>query len=115
MLLPPDVVPEDIISIQGQHVALESKQMIASVNSSEYLPQELEKQWIDLEQQRDVLFLDSWEVKDKEKENKVFSFFCWSVWFSHFHDFRLHWMQTDISGLTAQRMIIYATAETMCK
>ncbi|XP_015759885.1 PREDICTED: uncharacterized protein LOC107339154 [Acropora digitifera] len=71
MLLPPDVVPEDIISIQGQHVALESKQMIASVNSSEFLPQELEKQWIDLRQQGDVLFLDSWEVKDKEKENKV--------------------------------------------
>lgn len=71
MLLPPDVVPEDIISIQGQHVALESKQTIASVNSSEFLPQELEKQWIDLRQQGDVLFLDSWEVKDKEKENKV--------------------------------------------
>lgn len=69
MLLPPDVVPEDIISIQGQRVALESKQMIASV------PQELEKQWIDLRQQEDVLFLDSWEVKDKEKENKVFAYF----------------------------------------
>ena len=76
MLLPPDVVPEDIISIQGQHVALESKQMIASVNSSEFLPQELEKQWIDLRQQGDVLFLDSWEVKDKEKENKVFAYFA---------------------------------------
>lgn len=75
MLLPPDVVPEDIISIQGQHVGLESKQMIASVNSSEFLPQELEKQWIDLRQQGDVLFLDSWEVKDKEKENKVFAYF----------------------------------------
>ena len=75
MLLPPDVVPEDIISIQGQHVALESKKVIASVNSSEFLPQELEKQWIDLRQQGDVLFLDSWEVKDKEKENKVFAYF----------------------------------------
>ena len=103
MLLPPDVVPEDIISIQGQHVVLESKQMIASVNSSEFLPQELKKQWIDLRQQGDVLFLDSWEVKDKEKENKVFvSYGCL---FGFHISMSSVSIETDISGLTAQRLI----------
>lgn len=65
------MVPEDIISIKGQQVEIASKEVTAPVNSAEFLPQELKKQWIDLKQERDVMFLDSWEVKETEKENKV--------------------------------------------
>ena len=68
------MVPEDIISIKGQQVEIASKEVTAPVNSSEFLPQELKKQWIDLKQERDVMFLDSWEVKETEKENKVHYF-----------------------------------------
>jgi len=76
LLLPSEVVPEDIISIKGQQVELGSKETIAPVNSSEFLPQELKKEWIDLKQKKDVMFLDSWEFKDTEKENKVPSTHC---------------------------------------
>lgn len=71
LLLPPEVAPEDIISIKGEQVEIGSKQFTAPVNSTGYSPQELNKQWIDLKQEKDVMFLDSWEVKDAEKENKV--------------------------------------------
>ena len=65
------MVPEDIISITGQQVELGSKEMMAPVNSIEFLPQELKKQWIDLKQEKDVMFLDAWEVNETEKESKV--------------------------------------------
>lgn len=65
------MVPEDIISITGQQVELGSKEMTAPVNSMEFLPQELKKQWIDLKQEKDVMFLDAWEVNETEKESKV--------------------------------------------
>ncbi|XP_068717425.1 uncharacterized protein [Montipora capricornis] len=69
--LAPEVFPEDIISIQGHNVQLESKDIIAPTNSSDFLHQELKKQWIDLGQHKNVLFLDTWEVTDKGKENKA--------------------------------------------
>ena len=66
------MVPEDIISIKGQQVEIGSKEYTAPVNSSEFLPQELKQQWIELKQdKKDLMFLDSWEVKETGKENKV--------------------------------------------
>ena len=51
------MVTEEIISITGQQV-------------------ELKKQWIDLKQEKDVMFLDSWEVSEALKENKVHVHSC---------------------------------------
>lgn len=65
------MVPEDIISIKGQQVELGSKEFVSPVNSSEFLPEELKRQWIDLKQEKDLMFLDSWEVSDSDKEKKV--------------------------------------------
>jgi len=66
------VVPEDIISIKGQQVEIGSKEYTAPVNSSEFLPQELKQQWIELKQsKKDVTFLDSWELKEAGKKDKV--------------------------------------------
>lgn len=64
LLLPSEVVPEDIISIKGQQVEMASKQSTAPL-------QESNKQWIDVKQEESVMFLDSWEVNETEKENKV--------------------------------------------
>ena len=71
LLLPPEVVPEDIISIEGQQVELASKQWKAPEDGTGLPLQETSKQWIDLKQEKSVTFLDSWEVKEAEKENKV--------------------------------------------
>ena len=66
------MVPEDIISIKGQQVEISSKEYTAPVNSSEFLPQELKQQWIELKQsKKDVTFLDSWELKEAGKKDKV--------------------------------------------
>lgn len=66
------MVPEDIISIKGQQVEIGAKESTAPVNSSEFLPQELKQQWIELKQsKKDVTFLDSWELKEAEKKDKV--------------------------------------------
>ena len=65
LLLPSEVVPEDIISIKGQQFEMVSKQFPALATAPDS-----EKQWIDLKQDKTVMFLDSWEVKEKkEKEN----------------------------------------------
>ena len=66
LLLPTEVVPEDIISIKGQPVEMSSKQSTAPL-------QESNKQWIDVKQEDSVTFLDSWEIKETEKENKVYT------------------------------------------
>lgn len=59
------MVPEDIISIKGQQFEMVSKQSPALATALDS-----EKQWIDLKQDKTVMFLDSWEVKEKkEKEN----------------------------------------------
>lgn len=58
------MVPEDIISIKGQQVEMASTQSTAPL-------QESNKQWIDVKQEESVMFLDSWEVNETEKENKV--------------------------------------------
>ena len=66
------MVPEDIISIKGQQVEISSKEYTAPVNSSEFVPQELKQQWIELKQsKKDVTFLDSWELKEAGKKDKV--------------------------------------------
>lgn len=66
------MVPEDIISIKGQQVEIGAKESTAPVNSSEFLPQELKQQWIELKQsKKDVTFLDSWELKEAGKKDKV--------------------------------------------
>ena len=63
------MVPEDIISIKGQQVEIGAKESTAPVNSSEFLPQELKQQWIELKQsKKDVTFLDSWELKEAGKK-----------------------------------------------
>ena len=74
LLLPSEVVPEDIISIKGQQVEIASKQSTAPVSSTGFPLQESNKQWIDVKQDRvaSVMFLDSWEVKETEKEKKVY-------------------------------------------
>ena len=72
LLLPSEVVPEDIISIKGQQVEITSKQSTAPVSSTGFPLQESNKQWIDIKQEESVMFLDSWEVKETEKENKVY-------------------------------------------
>ena len=71
LLLPSEVVPEDIISIKGQQVEIASKQSTAPADGAGFSPQEASKQWIDLKQEKSVMFLDSWEVKETEKESKV--------------------------------------------
>lgn len=43
---------------------------MASTQSTAPL-QESNKQWIDVKQEESVMFLDSWEVNETEKENKV--------------------------------------------
>lgn len=66
------MVPEDIISIKGQQVEIGAKECTAPANSSEFLPQELKQQWIELKQsKKDVTFLDSWELKEAGKKDKV--------------------------------------------
>jgi len=65
------VVPEDIISIKGQQVEMTSKQPTSSVSGTGFQLQESNKQWIDVKQEKSVMFLDSWEVKETEKESKV--------------------------------------------
>lgn len=71
LLLPSEVVPEDIISIKGQQVEIASKEWPAPADGIGLPPQESSKQWIDLKQEKSVMFLDSWEVKEAEKGNKV--------------------------------------------
>lgn len=66
------MVPEDIISIKGQQLEIASKQFTAPVDSTGFPLQESSKQWIDVKQEKSVMFLDSWEVKETEKENKVY-------------------------------------------
>jgi len=61
------VVPEDIISIKGHQVEIASKQPTAG-----FPLQESNKQWIDVKQEESVMFLNSWEVKETEKDNKVY-------------------------------------------
>ena len=58
------MVPEDIISIKGQQVDIASKQSTAPLHESN-------KQWIDVKQEESLMFLDSWEVNETEKGNKV--------------------------------------------
>ena len=58
------MVPEDIISIKGQQVDIASKQSTAPLRESN-------KQWIDVKQEESLMFLDSWEVNETEKGNKV--------------------------------------------
>ena len=66
------MVPEDIISIKGQQVEIGAKEYTAPVNSLEFLPPELKQQWIELKQgKKDVTFLDSWELKEAGKKDKV--------------------------------------------
>lgn len=72
LLLPSEVVPEDIISIKGQQVEITSKQSTVPVSSTGFPLQESNKQWIDVKQEESVMFLDSWEVKETEKESKVY-------------------------------------------
>ena len=72
LLLPSEVVPEDIISIKGQQVEITSKQSTAPASNTGFPLQESNKQWIDVKQEESVMFLDSWEVKETEKENKVY-------------------------------------------
>ena len=60
------MVPEDIISIKGQQVEMTSKESAAPVKAPDS-----DIQWIDVKQDKAVMFLDSWEVKEMEKENKV--------------------------------------------
>lgn len=43
---------------------------MASTQSTAPL-QESNKQWIDVKHEESVMFLDSWEVNETEKENKV--------------------------------------------
>ena len=76
LLLPSEVVPEDIISIKGQQVEITSKQSTVPVSSTGFPLQESNKQWIDVKQEESVMFLDSWEVKETEKESKVYITFC---------------------------------------
>lgn len=66
------MVPEDIISIKGQQVEITSKQSTAPVSSAGFPPQESNKQWIDVKQEESVMYLDSWEAKETEKESKVY-------------------------------------------
>ena len=66
------MVPEDIISIKGQQVEITSKQSTAPVSSVGFPPQESNKQWIDVKQEESVMYLDSWEAKETEKESKVY-------------------------------------------
>ena len=61
------MVPEDIISIKGHQVEIASKQPAAG-----FPLQESNKQWIDVKQEESVMFLNSWEVKETEKDNKVY-------------------------------------------
>ncbi|KAL9955567.1 hypothetical protein ACROYT_G036906 [Oculina patagonica] len=70
LLLPSEVVPEDIISITGQQVEISSKQWPAPADGPGLPLQDLSRQWIDLKQEKSVMFLDSWQVKEAEKENK---------------------------------------------
>ncbi|XP_020617286.1 uncharacterized protein LOC110055245 isoform X2 [Orbicella faveolata] len=53
LLLPSEVVPEDIISIKGQQVEIASKQSTAPVSSTGFPLQESNKQWIDVKQDRE--------------------------------------------------------------
>ena len=48
-----------------------SKQPTSSVSGTGFQLQESNKQWIDVKQEKSVMFLDSWEVKETEKESKV--------------------------------------------
>ena len=74
LLLPSEVVPEDIISIKGQPVEMSSKQSTAPEGRTGLPLQESNKQWIDVKQEESVTFLDSWEIKETEKENKVYNY-----------------------------------------
>ena len=66
--MPLKVVPEDIIGIKGQQVEITSKGASAPVNS---VADELKKQWIQVKDQKDVSFLDSWQIKESDKEKQV--------------------------------------------